>query len=305
MKKIFYFLNIIGVLIFTSCEKDAPESVNFDVSTESREVKVGDSITFKFNGNADIISFYSGELGKEYQYRDRIEAEGLKLQLTLGTRVLFGTQTKNLKLYCSTKFDGLYSPAGIKEEDWVDLTDKFTWSPTPAGVSTTTTTTSGPIDLSEFVETGKPIYFAFKYEGWASTTAALGGRTWRIYTFNLETVAPDGSKSAIATVRNAGWIGIDIVNPANKWTIASTEPYLYFAPASTLLPSLDWVVSAPFQPTSLKPDKGTPIKAFLDKMQNFKHAFKAPGVYKVTFVAKNVNGHGEKTVVKELDITVK
>ncbi|RZM24615.1 MAG: DUF5017 domain-containing protein [Pedobacter sp.] len=305
MKKIVYSLVILAALATSSCRKDEPERPSFEVKVGKSEFNVNDTVTFDLKGSADIISFYSGETGKEYRYKDRIDAEGLKLQLTLGTRVLYGMQTNNLSLLCSSTFGGMYSPSGIKEEEWTDITSKFTLSATPAGQATTTTTLSGPVDLSEYVVKDKPIYFAFKYKSDASATTAAGGRTWRIYNFDLETVSGTGTKSTVTTARTGGWIAIDIENAANKWVIATTAPFLYLAPGNTS-PSLDWVISSPFQPTSVNPDKGVPIKALLDQMgSSYKHVFRAPGNYRVTFLAKNVNGHGEKEVIKELDIVVK
>lgn len=305
MKKILYSSIALAFLALSSCQKDEPGAPSFDVVAERTEVGINDSLTFRFRGDADVITFYSGELGKEYRFRDRTNVDDLKLQLTLGTRVLYGTQTNNFSILCSSDFEGKYSPDGIKEEQWTDITSKFTLSATPAGGSTTVTTLSGPVDLSEFVKKDKPLYFAFRYKSDTSATTATGGRTWRVYDFNLETVAADGAVSTVSTARTGGWISVDIKNKANKWTIASTAPFVYFAPGSTS-PSLDWAISAPFQPTLVNPDKGTPIKAFLLKTPTeFKHAFGKVGTYKVTFVAKNVNSHGTREVVKELEITVK
>lgn len=305
MKKIFYSSIALAVLSLSSCRKDQPESPAFNVTVQRTEVGVKDSVTFQFHGDADVITFYSGELGKEYRFKDRINAEDLKLQLTLGTRVLFGAQTDNFSILCSSDFEGKYAPEGIKEEQWTDITSKFTLSATPAGASTTVTTMSGPVDLSEFVKKDKPLYFAFKYKNDTSANTAVGGRTWRVYNFDLETIAADGAISTVSTAKTGGWISVDIKNKANKWTIVSTAPFLYFSPGNTS-PSLDWVISAPFQPTLVNPDKGSPVKAFLARTPGeYKYAFNTPGTYRVTFVATNVNGHGNKDVVKELDITVK
>lgn len=305
MKKIFYFSIALISLVIISCRKDEPGTPTFDVSVDQNTVNVNDSLTFHFDGTADVVTFYSGELGKEFQYKDRTNVDGLKLQLTLGTRVLYGIQTDNLSLLCSNDFNGQYTPAGIKEEQWTDITKKFTLSPTPASQAATVTTTSGPVDLSEYVVKDKPLYFAFKYKSDTSATTALGGRTWRVYAFDLEAVAANGVVSTITKAQTGGWTSIDIKNHANKWTIASAAPFLFFAPLNTS-PSLDWVVSAPFQPTLVNPDKGTPIKAFLGKTpEGYKYAFKTAGTYKVTFIAKNVNGEGDKEVIRELDITVK
>jgi hypothetical protein len=77
MKYSKYIIIFISAVILGSCQKEEVLAPKFDVSTEipfwsgKYSVKVNDPVKFLIDGNADFITFYSGESGKEYQYRDR------------------------------------------------------------------------------------------------------------------------------------------------------------------------------------------------------------------------------------------
>lgn len=48
---------------------------DFNISIEDGKTtfKVDETVNFVLSGNPNYITFYSGETGKEYQYKDRIE----------------------------------------------------------------------------------------------------------------------------------------------------------------------------------------------------------------------------------------
>lgn len=304
MNKLIYLLGVLILPFMIGCQKNEPVSPSFEVTTDKQEYKAGDSVTFAISGYADIISFYSGEAGKEYRYKDRTESTDSKLKLNVTTQVVFASQKKNLSLLYSTNFNNVYTAEGLKSATWTDITDRFTLS-ADVGSINGVQTASGDVDLSDLPVSGKPIYFAWKYVGQESTSAALGGRTWRVYVFNLFNQNAANQTSSIASVTTAGWLGIDVLNPANKWTIQTTAPALYFAPNGTLSASEDWAVSRALFPTAAMPDLATGIKGYTDKINNYKYSYRTPGVYKVTFVARNASNLGLKEVVKELTVTVK
>lgn len=303
MNKLKYTLGVLLILAVYACKKDTPDEPTFSVSTAKAEYNVADSVEFQMNGYADVIGFYSGEAGKEYRYRNRLESNEGKLHLNISTRVLYGAQTNNLSLLYSTDFDNMYTPEGIAAATWTDITNRFTYSTAAAG-GLGVITPSADVDLSDLPVSGKPIYFAWRWVGQASSSAATGGRTWRIHAFNLTNKTATAA-IPVATVTSAGWLAIDVKNPVNKWTIQAADPSLYFAPASTTLESEDWAVSKVLFPNKVSPDVSINVKAYTDKMKNYKYKFSQPGTYTVTFIAKNgLNGNVKETV-KELTITVK
>lgn len=304
MNKTKYLLGMVLLACgLYACKKDTPDTPDISVVAVGTNFKVTDSVEFKIEGYADVISFYSGEPGKEYRYKDRLEANDAKLFLNISTQVLFASQKNNLSLWYSTDFAKAYTPAGITAANWTNITSKFTFAP-DIGSTTSDVTPSGNIDISDLVVPGKPIFFAFKYVGQASSSAATGGRTWRVPAFNLTSQSPGGTAS-IADVVGAGWIAVDVKNTANKWTIQTTTPFLYFAPASTTNESEDWAITKEIYPNKVSPDKGLPIKAYTDRVQNYKYKFSKPGTYTVTFVGKNATSGNVKEAVRTLTVIVK
>lgn len=91
IKKIF--LLPILFLVITACNKKNVVEPGFSVITDPAvtTLKANVPVTFLFTGNPDYITFYSGETGHEYQYKDRI---------TAGVKTDIGTPIKNM----TTKF---------------------------------------------------------------------------------------------------------------------------------------------------------------------------------------------------------
>ncbi len=62
----------------TSCTKwdevESPEGLQ--VSTDKLTYTAGDTVRFKFSGNADNIVFWSGKPGQKYELRNRTIVEG-------------------------------------------------------------------------------------------------------------------------------------------------------------------------------------------------------------------------------------
>ncbi|MFC6997267.1 DUF5017 domain-containing protein [Rufibacter roseus] len=295
--KYLYLLLLLGIL--SSCEDQEVEAPNFNVSVVDAEVQIGDSARFSFSGDPDIITFYSGENGNEYKNRERTELTGGKLELEFINQVLYGTQVNNLRLVASTDFSGTYTPEEVAKATWVDISDRFTWS-TGSGLGPIVN--SGKKDITDLLVSGKPIYLAFKYVGEKPAGTSPTQRTWRIHAFNVTNSFENGSTAPVATLTTAGWTSVDFLNPASKWVYTST--LVYFNPFSTLEASEEWAISKPLNPNKVSPDRGTPIKEYTLSKPTHSYAYSAPGTYTATFVASNVHINGQKTVVKEVEVTV-
>ncbi|MBO9632956.1 MAG: DUF5017 domain-containing protein [Chitinophagaceae bacterium] len=300
MFKLRYITSLLLAATLVSCDKrDKLDTPAFDVTTDKLNYKKGDSVVFHFSGSPDIITFYSGEPGNEYQYRNRTELEGGTTNLSFSTRVLYGTQDNNLRVMASNNFSGSYDTNSIKAATWVDITNRFTLS-TGSGTATVETP-SGVSNITDLLSPGKPIYIAYYYVGYGPLTTAQQ-RTWRVMSFSLSNSYPDGSVVSLANLASAGWIGVNVKNPANVWTVTST--LVYFDPKSSLVESEDWVISKPFFVSRVEPDKGVAIKEYMSRKTDHVYTYTKAGTYKVTFVGANTNAKEVKPVVKELEITV-
>ena len=77
MKYSKYFILLMISFIISSCQKEEVNAPKFDVTSEipfwsgKYSIKINTDVKFLIDGQADFITFYSGESGKEYQYRDR------------------------------------------------------------------------------------------------------------------------------------------------------------------------------------------------------------------------------------------
>lgn len=113
MKYPKYIIGLVSILLFTSCQKNEVLNPKFDVSTEipfwsgNNSVKVNTSVKFLIDGNADFITFYSGELGREYQFRDRTTLpSGVAIARDKGLAI------KGFSENTLTNFNHLYVAAG-------------------------------------------------------------------------------------------------------------------------------------------------------------------------------------------------
>lgn len=298
---------IIGLFLlgFYACqEKYEVEDPTLDVTTDKTEYNVGDSVVFYLHGNPDLITFYSGESGHEYRYRDRLERESGKTEVEFISRVLWGTQPDNLQVMVSSDFGGEYDSISVVNASWTNVSDRFTLS-TAAGGAAGADTPSGKVDLSDLIVSGKPFYFAFQYKGRKApddNPTAKTQRTWRIVNFNMTATFEDSEVSTLANLSSAGWIAVDVIKSVGAWAIASP---VQFNPNGCLTESESWAISKPLYPNKTAPDNGLAVKNYSQRRESFRHAYQEPGTYTVTFEASNANFNGQKTIVREMTITVK
>ncbi len=65
-----------------------------------------------------------------------------------------------------------------------------------------------------------------------------------------------------------------------------------------------WVVTKPLQCNSVVPDNGVTIKGISTQMNVYPYVFSKPGVYKIAFIGINANAYGQKSVVRQLTLTI-
>ncbi len=175
---------VAAVLLMASCEKPTldAETPVFDVSAEKTTVKAGEVIKFNISGGeAQNISFYSGELLKQFDSNSGrvVDVAGQGATLSFTSSVQLGTQTNQVSILASTNFNGDYSSlAKVKAATWVDITSKFKLGTKAAFLA------SGTIDVSDLIVAGKPIYFAFRYNTKPQATNGIA-RQYFIQTFTL------------------------------------------------------------------------------------------------------------------------
>lgn len=165
----------IASLAFASCEseftKDAElnvnvmtnESVNFDGQTITAKKRT--PVEFLFSGNPDFLTFFSGENGKKYEYRERTtvdesEIESSTLKFTLTPQ--YGNPAGILTMYVSSSFPGIEK--GNFTSDSI-LVEQHSWEVLipPTDFPTTLKSKTYEIDMKSYI--GKRIAIAICYKG--------------------------------------------------------------------------------------------------------------------------------------------
>lgn len=181
MKFFKFYIMLWSVFFLASCETEI-ETPDFQVRPESTTYQVGEPVRFIIEGNADMISFYSGEATRDYAFREGrtvdVADEGATVQFASAVAD-GGTQTDQLTFLASTDFNGNYeSLSSVQAATWTDITDRFTYGTKATFVASTTK------DISDLLVPGSSIYFAFRYVTKPQETNGLA-RNWQIQSFQL------------------------------------------------------------------------------------------------------------------------
>lgn len=297
MNKIFITIAAISSLLFSSCTKweDLASPDDFQVITDKLTYAVGDSVVFRFSGDAENIVFWSGMPGQKYEYRERTFAEGNTLTLNFKSFSQYGVADQsNIKLLVSTDFSGVYDAANIMSATWTDISNRAIWS---TGADQTP---SGDIDLTDFAAANKDMAIALRYVTSVVADASVQNR-WVFRSFDLKSTSAEGGVSVVATVGTAGWKSWSFLDPATNWSISSTQ---LIANRSVTELNDDWVITKLFNPNKVSPDQGMAIKNISTSLSEYAIVYTAPGTYKATFLISNANSKGLKTALKEIELTI-
>jgi hypothetical protein len=293
MNKFIYY-SIISLLLASCSKRDEVGAPGFEVTANATTFKLGDSIIFNFKGSPQHIVFWPGTPGREYEHRNRTFTTGNKLLVKFNSFQQFGIRN-NLVVLVSNDFNGVFDTTNVKTATWTDITSRFTLS---QGADQTQ---SGSVDLSEFTEGNKSATIAFRYRFDPVTSP----NRWVIRTFNADNEAPDGTITPMANMANAAWKSVSFQNPASNWLITSAQ---VITQATANNADDDWVITKSFNPNTISPDKGIPIKNITTNLTRYAPAtdlYNKPGTYKAIFEATNASYENEPDRVrKEITITI-
>ncbi|MEQ9289744.1 MAG: DUF5017 domain-containing protein [Cyclobacteriaceae bacterium] len=295
---------IASAVVATSlvaCSTLEVQHPDFRVNVSNTSIVAGEEVTFEVDGAPDFITFFSGEAGSQYKYKDRINAEGTPL-MSFSTVGRYGAQENTLKVLASVDFNGQADAEGLEAATWTDITSDFfingLMEPDP---SKWDLLRSGEGDLSAFI--GKPLYLAFRYDGTGGTTQ----RTWRIGDdFKIVLNTTEGQVINVADISNPGFQMVNVSGEdgnRGKWRWRSTFWEVQGGPGSAP-DNEDWLFTGPINLTSVSPDKGNSQNAYTDKVKKVTHTYSTPGTYTATFVGINTTVEGSKESVKEVIVVV-
>jgi hypothetical protein len=292
--------------LFASCKYDKEVvSPDFMVTASSLTDSVNTPITFTFTGDADIITFYSGEPGNTYANRNRMTAEGTP-QLQFSTKRVYGDNPgvadSTLQLLVSTDFSGTYTKAGVQKATWKNLTDRAQFS-TGANANFVP---SGIVDLSDVTgkdSTGRDsaVYIAFRYHE-LQTSATK--RAWYTQDFTVDNILADGSSVNVAD-KSVVFTAVQVKDSLRTWYVYATSTLMWGGP-NTYPETEDWIITPALYLDRVRRDLGVIVKSSpttLQRSYTFS-GYDKPGTYTVVFEAIYANRWGSKKIVKEITITV-
>jgi len=294
-------------LVFQSCEdQEEVTAPNFTISQETVVAKAGEPVEFAVNEAPDFLMFYSGEFGHEYQHRERTNAEGA-VTMSFKNVQKYGLGTSaigTLTVLTSTNYDGSGTPEAVASATWTDISSRFNIS---EDYTFTPWTESGIIDIAD-LETGEPIYFAFRF--FASGHKNDGNRQpeWRLDDFEIE-LAAEGAPAplTVADMDAPGWNTVDVEGVVPAWNTSKwyyTNGYWRFRGGPATYANEDWLITNPISLTKVAPDKGQALKTYSDKLESFSHVFSEAGTYTLTFVGNNTTIHGSEENIQEITVVV-
>ena len=300
------------LLVLGGCNESIVEMPDMVVSTKEATYKVGKAVTFQLEGNPDFIYFYSGEVGKRYEFAKRISASGIP-QLQFTSLRVNGTQAGSLRLMVSQDFQGITvgdaaaTVTKITSATWTDITDK-------AILSSGSNTSSGVIDLSEFAKLGKPVFIAFKYLAQAGSLQ----NKWTISGLTVKNALTDGTAYTLANhtgtvitnygvtlTSSPGWVSFSVIN-SYAWALSTSN--MVITGATTVANATNhaeaWALMGPVELTAVTPDVATHLKGLGTRLNSYSYTYNTAGTYAATFVGANNSISGGKEVIKTSYLTI-
>lgn len=320
MKQLRYtILMVMATNLLFSCqntmEVDAP---NLNVALATQTCKVGEPVTFKFDGNADLIAFYPGDFGHNFIYRDngqRLPIENMTLNFSTAVNLRKNTYKvtdHTLGIYISTDFNGSYDKESIQAASWTNLSSNFVFDQ-----KSDKEVKSGDFDMEQYVQAEKPFYIAFKHTMNSVPSSSLASVGARIMSFYIGVQTSLGTVTAatlLATNVNAGFTLVDFgagTNVAGVSTITSTEAKGQMLLQGPQQPSAGmaeiWAVSKSFDaaPIQMPNDVTIPIKGTSDAQPaDYAYTYDKPGKYTAYFVAKNLTSDNVVEVIRTVEVIV-
>lgn len=331
--KVHHMIMAAGVaMICAACSTELKEDVSFDAGIVTNEnvtfdgqvytVKKGTPVDFQFHGSPDFITFFSGEAGSNYQYRNRttIAVDEIKSSvLTFTVQNQYGNAETNagaVSMFYSDDFTGLEK--NNFEKDSV-LVESFAWNDLVPQSDLPQKPESKSFTVDLMAHMGKPFTLAIRYKPQTNS-----GNQPRVNFQNMKIV--NTMKNGQQTSLSAGSLGFTALNMRNKWnltdqniakpvtydrkygTVTNNTPglwnlassgvfYIHSSPSGNPL-KYGWLVSDPVVINACEPDAGTKVKDISQDIHSYSYTYNQVGTYNATFLVRNANyEHSSEKVV--------
>ena len=207
-----------------------------------------------------------------------------------------------MSIFISEDFNGDYTPQGIEEATWTELTE------TEDGQWWTPVETQNPAkecwgDLSGYVE--KEFVLAFRYKTPPGLTEGVQHPTVTINPISLDKTLDGQVLSKSNPKQDLGFQHVVVAGDAGNPRLDASA--IGFQPSQTPLQTNVeiWCISGRQKPNEVAPDSGEPIRSLSMPIKSYTYTFSQPGTYTVTFEAHNANAWNAKEALCEFEIDVK
>lgn len=301
---------------------DFVDAEPFEINTPALTGAVGEPVTFSFSGVADAIDLYTGEVGHDYDWKDkeRFVKDGLKFsfisQYQSGTLIYDDL----FRIKVSSDFSGVYTEEEVLDATWTDITDRFTLPDhISAGSAWKDITPAGETDLSEFVPNSGNLYIGMFYHV-LPVSEDPGGRTI-VYVPSIvvngyndegsyaiqDVISESNCHLIVGESYNGDTTNVPKFFTNNNYGSGTT----YFRFFSAFKPADDlyaYMVTSPVTPnrTSLGTDTPIVVQSATDNsVSSFEYIFNEAGTYTVVIVGYTKELTGEtKENKKTFTITI-
>lgn len=331
----------ITSLFFTACDQELKQNAKLSVGVITNEnvrydgetitVKKGTPVEFSLKGDPDFVTFFSGEIGSKYEFRDRtlVDAKDLtKSLLNFSIWPQYGNAECTagvLSLFISESFPGI-SKKDFREDSI--LVENFQWkelvpqSELPQKPLTATTAMPYSINLKEYL--GKKISIAIRYKATnnSSTQPRMNftnvkvqnemsdGQTTNLFAdaFGFTALNMDNKKNypdqkSMLKDREYGTVNN---NTSGIWNLKDAGNGLFFIHSSGVKTGLkySWLISNPIVINACTPDHGVNIKNTTQTLESHTYQYDKVGTYVATFVGTNANYEHQSTTLVTLKVNV-
>jgi hypothetical protein len=283
-------------LAFFACEDDlemptltyTPDKV---ILSDTVRCLVGENITFTPTGNADYVSFWSGETMKNYYGVKETTVTKASFSFVSGLyKDASVTSIKyEFKVLLSTDYTAPHTnvrtaKAAVAAATWRDITDQFANNAT---TSTTAGVPSGSFDVLEYIKV--PFYIAFKYK---NDTIAKGPTAYiKSFTvadstkeFGLTTNLIAPVTTLVTGIGNTSWYSLLMAGSTTQWK--SSGGMIQVAGASNDS-NETWLISPIINLNRGTANMGVAIKDITILPRAYTYSYATKGVYKAVFVYTN------------------
>lgn len=332
----------VASLFFWSCNDGLDEEAGLNVTVTTNEnvsydgqiitVKKGTPLEFKLSGDPDFLSFFSGEEGAKYIYKDRSTIDPSQIgtsTLDFSLYLQWGNMNMIEKhIYVSDQFPGLdknnYENDSIlveqyqKDNLWEEILSQDQY---PKIQGDPPVATSYSIDMTKYL--GKRIAIAIYYRGVDNSSTQP---TMLFSQMAFKNVLKNGQ----ITEYGAGSFGFTPLNMKNKWNLSdqakmdkdreygtySSAPGIWnlasIGNGTLTMPSsgskaglkYSWLVSDLITINSCTPDQGTKLKDITQSLSTYTYTYNQVGIYNATFLARNANIDHSSETIQNLVINV-